>query len=214
MSLEYIYSDISSKIGNQKSTLLTLLDDYLDFPRLISKSAYRALYKSTERNHEYHLESSICTIIIQRLYCFDKDLQLFVSFSLNHEVDKFCKFTKITDAPILTRFKQCIEANYVRHLSKTLFEFKNFKHIFGIVFDHLLYFFSCFFFKIVHLHLFIETLLICSVLPFYFPVMSPHHILYSTLHYITWPIMCTVAILYKIYFVYLYGMYIGLYCVQ
>lgn len=76
ISLLDIYNDISSAFEDQKSELLSLIDQYIDFDSFISYDFYHAFYKKLGRNHTYHLESFIRALVIQKLFGFVFDTQL------------------------------------------------------------------------------------------------------------------------------------------
>lgn len=105
ISLLDIYNDISSAFEDQKSELLSLIDQYIDFDSFISYDFYHAFYKKLGRNHTYHLESFIRALVIQKLFGFVFDTQLILVLKCCKEIRDFCKFTKVPDGSYFTRFK-------------------------------------------------------------------------------------------------------------
>ena len=106
MSLSDIYNDVSESIENKKPKLIMLLEEHIDFEKIIPYSFSRAFYSRYGRNHIYHLESFIRAFILQKILGIPTDTLLLDILKCSSELTDFCGFDKIPDASAFTRFRQ------------------------------------------------------------------------------------------------------------
>ncbi len=106
MSLWDIYNDVSEAVENKKPKLIVLLEDHIDFEKIIPNSFYQAFYSRYGRNHIYHLESFIRALLLQKILGIPTDKLLLDILKCSSELTDFCGFDKIPDSSALTRFRQ------------------------------------------------------------------------------------------------------------
>lgn len=106
MSLMDIYNDVSEAIEKKKPKVIELLEEHIDFEKIIPERFTHAFYARFGRNHVYHLESYIRALIIQKILGIPTDKLLLDILKCSAELCEFCGFDKIPDASALTRFKQ------------------------------------------------------------------------------------------------------------
>ena len=106
MSLLDIYNGVLDSIEEKKPELITLLEEHIDFDRLIPCEFTSAFYGRMGRKHIYHLESILRALILQKLLGLTTDVQLIAVLKCSKELREFCGFSKVPDASRLTRFKQ------------------------------------------------------------------------------------------------------------
>jgi len=106
MSLFDIYNDVSEAIENKKPKFISLLEEHIDFEKIIPNTFYRAFYSRYGRNNIYHLESYIRALLLQKILGISTDKLLLNILKCSSELATFCGFSKIPDASALTRFKQ------------------------------------------------------------------------------------------------------------
>ena len=105
ISLWDIYNGVSEAIEQHKPQLIRLLEEHIDFDRLIPVSFKLAFYRHMGRKHIYHLESFIRAFVIQKLLGIPTDTLLISLLRLCAELRDFCGFDKVPDASQLTRFR-------------------------------------------------------------------------------------------------------------
>lgn len=106
MSMWDIYNGVSESIEEQKPELIRLLEEHLDFDRLIPVRFHLAYYRRMGRSHVYELESILRALILQKLLGLSQDALLLRVLSLSKELQDFCGFHKLPDASVLTRFRE------------------------------------------------------------------------------------------------------------
>lgn len=106
MSLFDIYNGVLDSIEEKKPKLITLLEEHIDFDRLIPCEFTSAFYGRMGRKHIYHLESILRALILQKLLGLTTDVQLIAALKCSKEFREFCGFSKVPDASRFTRFKQ------------------------------------------------------------------------------------------------------------
>ena len=106
MSILDIYNGVLDSIEEKKPELITLLEEHIDFDRLIPCEFTSAFYGRMGRKHIYHLESILRALILQKLLGLTTDVQLIAVLKCSKELREFCGFSKVPDASRLTRFKQ------------------------------------------------------------------------------------------------------------
>ena len=105
ISLWDIYNGVSEAIEQHKPQLIRLLEEHIDFDRLIPVSFKLAFYRYMGRKHIYHLESFIRAFVVQKLLGIPTDTLLISLLRLCAELRDFCGFDKVPDASQLTRFR-------------------------------------------------------------------------------------------------------------
>lgn len=106
MSLYDIYNDVSEAVEKKKPKVIALLEEHIDFEKIIPTSFYRAFYSRYGRSNIYHLESYIKALILQKILGIPTDKLLLDILKCSSELTDFCGFDKIPDSSALTRFKQ------------------------------------------------------------------------------------------------------------
>ena len=106
MSFFDIYNGVLDSIEEKKPELITLLEEHIDFDRIIPCEFTSAFYGRMGRKHIYHLESILRALILQKLLGLTTDVQLIAVLKCSKELREFCGFSKVPDASRLTRFKQ------------------------------------------------------------------------------------------------------------
>ena len=107
ISLFDIYTDVLTTMEEEKTQLIKLLDEHIDFDTIIPCQFYDAYHSYTGRKRVFSLESFIRALFIQRLLGMEHISQLRTLLIFSKELRDFCGFgRKIPDAPQFTRFKQ------------------------------------------------------------------------------------------------------------
>ena len=106
LSLSDTYTDVLDKMEENKSELVELLEEYIDFEAIISPQFQDAYNKHYVRKRINLLESFIRAFILQRLLGMKQNKQLLTLLKFSKELREFCGFEKLPDEPQLTRFKQ------------------------------------------------------------------------------------------------------------
>ena len=106
ISLWDIYDGVSEAIEQHKPELIRLLEEHIDFDRLIPVSFKLAFYRYMGRKHKYHLESFIRALVIQKVLGIPTDTLLISVLRLSVELRDFCGFNKVPDASQFTRFRE------------------------------------------------------------------------------------------------------------
>ena len=109
-----IYNGVSEAIEQHKPQLIRLLEEHIDFDKLIPVNFKLAFYRHMGRKHKYHLESYIRAFVVQKLLGIPKDTLLLSVLRLSAELRDFCGFDKVPDASQLTRFRE----NYKSYLAE------------------------------------------------------------------------------------------------
>ena len=106
MSLSDIYTDVENARERDVPLLFRLLDEHIDWNEIIPFRFYLAFYKRFGRSREYHLESFLRMLLLQRVFHFTEDSQLLNVLRCCAEMRAFCGLDKVPDASKITRFKQ------------------------------------------------------------------------------------------------------------
>jgi hypothetical protein len=99
---------------NDKPKLLALLDEHINFKRLIPIGFIWAFYRHFGRPREYPLEGFVRFCVLQKILGIDKDSTLIAVMKISRELREFCWFDGVPDASKVTRFKQ----DFVRYIQK------------------------------------------------------------------------------------------------
>jgi len=76
MSLWSIYKGVESALESNKPLLFRLLDEHIGWDEIIPFAFHHAFYKRFGRSREYHLESFLRRLLVQRIFHFTEDSQL------------------------------------------------------------------------------------------------------------------------------------------
>lgn len=106
LSLFDTYTDVLEKMEENKSELVELLEEHIDFEAIIRPQFQDAYNKHYGRKRINLLESFIRAFILQRLLGMKQNKQLLTLLKFSKELRDFCGFEKLPDEPQLTRFKQ------------------------------------------------------------------------------------------------------------
>jgi hypothetical protein len=122
MSLFDTYRGVEDALENDKPLLFRLLDENIDWGELIPTGFYYAFYKRFGRPRDYHLESFLRMLLVQRIFHFVEDSQLLNVLRCCREMRDFCGLHKVPDAGKLTLFKQDF-CGWLRRVFERLVEF-------------------------------------------------------------------------------------------
>ena len=106
MTLGDICSDIAYYFEEEKPRFFRLMKQYIDWDVIIPLSFYNAFCKRMGRKRRYSLESFICMLVLQKLFGYVDDTQLFNTLRHSKEMRDFCGLPKVPHASKITRFKQ------------------------------------------------------------------------------------------------------------
>ena len=98
MSPWNIYRDVENTLESNKPLLFQLLDEFIGWDELITFAFYHAFYKRFGREREYHLESFLRMLLVQRIFHFTEDSQLLNVLRYCREMREFCGLHKVPDA--------------------------------------------------------------------------------------------------------------------
>lgn len=105
ISLFDIYNDVLDSMENNKSELIVLIDEYIDFETIIPNSFKSAYYNYYGRKHINSLTSFIRAFFIKNILGIKEDKLFLTVLKFSKELRDFCDFTKLPDATQLSRFK-------------------------------------------------------------------------------------------------------------
>lgn len=106
LSLFDTYTDVLNSMEENKSELIYLLKEHIDFDTIIPYQLRYAYYKRYGRKHINSLESFIRALLLQRLLGMKQNKQLLTLLRFSKELRDFCGFDKLPDEPQITRFKK------------------------------------------------------------------------------------------------------------
>jgi hypothetical protein len=106
MSLVDTYNDVNTAMENDKPRFLALLDEHIDFEKLIPATFFWTFYRRFGRPREYDLESFLRFCILQKILGIDCNSTFLNILSMSTELRDYCGFDKVPDASKITLFKQ------------------------------------------------------------------------------------------------------------
>lgn len=107
LSLEKLYSDVSTMVEDKDPTFLDFLEEHIDFENLIPENFYNAFYKTFGRNRAYSLESFIRFFVLKLFIGVKEDKTMLSVVSGSKDYMRFCRFYGQVPGPDkITRFKQ------------------------------------------------------------------------------------------------------------
>ncbi len=110
ISLKDTFSDCQDMFMDDSPSFFQLLDEHFDIQEFIPSVFRNAFYQHFGRKRDYPLEGFLSALILQKIFSIPSDSLLLLFLSLCRELRDFCGFSKVPDAPLLTRFKQNFEA--------------------------------------------------------------------------------------------------------
>ena len=106
ISFKEIFSDCQDMFIDDVPSFFDLLEEHLDISSFIPDSFFSAFYRSLGRKRVYPLTGFLSALILQKIFSIPTDSMLIIFLKLCKELRDFYGFTKVPDAPLLTRFKQ------------------------------------------------------------------------------------------------------------
>lgn len=109
ISLKESFSDCQSQFMDDTPSFFQLLDEQFDISEHIPQNFRNAFYQKLGRNRLYPLEGFLSALILQKILPIPTDTLLIFLLNICRELRDFCGFSKVPDAPLITRFKQNFE---------------------------------------------------------------------------------------------------------
>ncbi|MBQ5559352.1 MAG: ISNCY family transposase [Lachnospiraceae bacterium] len=121
ISLMDTYTGVLEAMETNKSELVRLLEEYIDFEAIIPPDFYIAYKNHMGRKHINPLESYLRALNLKQILGMKEDKQLLTLLRFSEELQDYCGFVKLPDAPQLCRFKQdyCV---YLQRMFEKLVE--------------------------------------------------------------------------------------------
>ena len=108
------YDAVLTSMEESKPELIKLLEAHIDLESLIPEGFYRAFYKSTGREHSYHLVSFLWFFILKKLFSIGLVSQMILILNCSKELRDLCGFDKV---PGQSRFSEFCK-NYCAWIEK------------------------------------------------------------------------------------------------
>jgi len=105
ISLNETFSDCQDKFIDDTPSFFLTLSEYIDLNDFIPDEFHSAFYLSHGRNRIYPLHGFLSAFILQKIFSIQTDSLLLLFLNLCQELRRFCGFTKVPDASLLSRFK-------------------------------------------------------------------------------------------------------------
>ena len=121
LSLFDTYTDVLETMEENKSELIELLEEYIDFEAIIPPRFQYAYYSRYSRKRTNSLESFIRALILKSLLGMKQNKQLLTLLTFSKELRDFCGFEKLPDESQITRFKQQF-CDYIEMMFSSLVE--------------------------------------------------------------------------------------------
>lgn len=109
ISLNEVFSDCQTKLMEEAPSFFQLLSEHFDLDTFIPPEFVSAFYLSVGRTRLYPLHGFLSAFILQKIFSIPTDSLLLLFIRLCKEFRDFCGFSKVPDAPLMTRFKQNFE---------------------------------------------------------------------------------------------------------
>ena len=109
ISLKESFSDCQDLFRDDVPSFFQLMEEHFDFQQFIPSTFRNAFYQSLGRKRDYPLEGFLSALVLQKIFSIPTDSLLLLILRLCRELRDFCGFSKVPDAPLLTRFKQNFE---------------------------------------------------------------------------------------------------------
>ena len=122
MSLKETFSECKDLFIDDVPSFFQLLEQHFDISLFVPESFHLAFYQHLGRKREYPLTGFLSALILQKIFSIPTDSLLILFLNLCEEFRNFCGFSKVPDAPLLTRFKQ----NFQQHIEAMFQQMVNF----------------------------------------------------------------------------------------
>jgi Transposase domain (DUF772). len=99
------FSDCQNKFIDDSPSFFQILSQHFDLNDFIPASFQAAFYCSIGRKRTYPLHGFLAAFILQKIVSIPTDSLLLLFLHLCKELRTFCGFTKVPDAPLMSRFK-------------------------------------------------------------------------------------------------------------
>lgn len=106
LTLAENFNECQDIMESDTPTFFALLEEHINLGEFIPVEFYCAFHLSLGRKRDYPLKGFLSALILQKVLTIPTDSLLIILLSLCSELQDFCGFTKIPDAPLFTRFKQ------------------------------------------------------------------------------------------------------------
>ena len=122
ISMKDAFSDCQDIFVDDAPSFFQLLDEHFDIQEFIPSVFRNAFYQRFGRKRDYPLEAFLSALILQKIFSIPSDSLLLLFLRLCRELREFCGFSKVPDAPLLTRFKQNFEP-YISPMFKQMVDY-------------------------------------------------------------------------------------------
>ncbi|MCM1487809.1 MAG: ISNCY family transposase [Firmicutes bacterium] len=112
MSLNDIYDNVLDSMEENKSELITLLEEHIDFDTIIPYQFYNAYYSDRGRKRVFSLKSLMCALLLKKILGISEDSLLLNILKLSKELRDYCEFSTVPNASQLTRIKQDFQSQF------------------------------------------------------------------------------------------------------
>lgn len=106
ITLSESFEQCQNLFTSDTTSFFDLLNQHMDLDEFIPLEFHQAFYKTLGRKREYPLTGFLSALILQKIFSIPTDSLLLILLTICKELRDFCGFTKVPDAPLLTRFKQ------------------------------------------------------------------------------------------------------------
>ena len=100
------FADCQNAFYDDVPSFFQLLEEHIDLSDFIPPAFNFAFYLDVGRNRDYSLTGFLSALILQKIFPVPTDALLLILLNICKELRDFCGFSKVPDAPLLTRFKQ------------------------------------------------------------------------------------------------------------
>ena len=121
MSLLDTCDDVFSAMENNKPKFLEMLEEHIDFSKLIPAVFYWAFHSRIGRPREYQLESFLRYLVLQKVLGIACDSTFLAVLRMSAELRDYCGFDTVPDASKITHFRQDFVA-YIQMVFDNLVE--------------------------------------------------------------------------------------------
>ena len=122
ISLKESFSECTDMFQDDVPSFFQLLEQHFDISQFIPDSFYHSFYKKLGRKRDYPLTAFLSALILQKVFSIPTDSLLILLLKICKELRDFCGFSKVPDAPLLTRFKQNFE-HHIELMFQTMVDF-------------------------------------------------------------------------------------------
>lgn len=102
ISLKDTFSDCKDMFMDDVPSFFQLLEQHFDISLFIPQTFYHAFYQHLGRKRHYPLTGFLSALILQKIFSIPTDSLLILLLNLCKELQCFCGFSKVPDAPLFT----------------------------------------------------------------------------------------------------------------